>query len=46
MIQDGSYFDKDGEEKPLLNEIRFLDSAKFMASSLEKLVRNLEKKAY
>ena len=42
-IKVGSYLDKDKkEEKPIMHEIRFLDSAKFMASSLEKLVNNME----
>ena len=42
-IKVGSYLDKDKkEEKPIMHEIRFLDSAKFMASSLEKLVNNIE----
>ena len=43
IIQVGSYLDKDKNEKPILNEIRFLDSAKFMASSLASLVKNLGK---
>ena len=42
-IKVGSYLDKDEkEEKPIMHEIRFLDSAKFMASSLEKPVNNME----
>ena len=43
-IQVGSHLDKDKkEEKPIMHEIRFLDSAKFMASSLDSLVKNLGK---
>ena len=42
-IQVGIYLDKDKNEKPKMHEIRFLDSAKFMASSLDSLVKNLVK---
>ena len=42
-IQVGTYLDKDKNEKPKMHEIRFLDSAKFMASSLDSLVKNLGK---
>ena len=34
-------FQKDGKEKKVRRKIRFIDSLKFMASSLEKLVNNL-----
>ena len=42
-IQVGTYLDKDKNEKDIIHEIRFLDSAKFMASSLDSLVKNLGK---
>ena len=42
-IQVGTYLDKNKNEKPKMHEIRFLDSAKFMASSLDSLVKNLGK---
>ena len=41
-IQVGSYTNK-GETKPLHHQIRFIDSFKFMAASLDKLVDNLPK---
>ena len=42
-IEVGSYTSKKGETKPLHHSIRFIDSFKFMASSLDKLVNNLSK---
>ena len=42
-FQVGTYLDKDKNEKDIIHEIRFLDSAKFMASSLDSLVKNLGK---
>ena len=35
------YIDKNGEEKDKFMELRFIDSFKFMATSLESLTRNL-----
>ena len=42
-IQVGSYTNKEGETKPLHHKIRFIDSFKFMAASLDNLVNNLPK---
>ena len=42
-IQVGSYTSKKGETKPLHHQIRFIDSFKLMAVSLDKLVDNLPK---
>ena len=39
----GTYVDKEGEERDLKHEIRFVDSLKFMNSSLSNLVGNLGK---
>ena len=36
-----SYIDKNGEEKDKLIELRFMDSFKFMSSSLDSLTKNL-----
>ena len=36
-----SYIDKNGEEKDKLTELRFIDSFKFMSSSLNSLTKNL-----
>ena len=44
-IKVGEYKDKDGEIKPILFEIRFLDTFAFMASSLSNLVDNLHPQA-
>ena len=44
-IQVGSYTKK-GETKPVQNQIRFIDSFKFMATSLDELVNNLPKDAF
>ena len=35
------YIDKNGEEKDKLIELRFIDSFKFMSSSLDSLTKNL-----
>ena len=37
----GNYFDEEGKEKPIYQQIRFVDLFKFMASSLENLAKNL-----
>ena len=44
-IQVGSYTKKE-ETKPLYHQIRFIDSFKFMADSLDDLVNNLPKDAF
>ena len=38
-----TYINKDKKEKEVKHEIRFLDSLKFMSSSLDKLTSNLQK---
>ena len=45
-IHVGSYTSKKGETKPLHHQIRFIDSFKFMAASLDSLVNNLPKDAF
>ena len=45
-MQVGSYTSKKGETKPLHHRVRFIDSFKFMATSLDKLVGNLSKDAF
>ena len=42
-IQVGNYTSKKGETKPLHHQIRFIDSFKFMPTSLDNLVNNLPK---
>ena len=42
----GSYIDKNGETKNKTHDIRFIDSFKFMASSLDELVKNLPETAF
>ena len=42
-IEVDSYTNCKGETKPLHHQIRFIDSFKFMAASLDKLVNNLPK---
>ena len=45
-IHFGSYTNKKGETKPLHHRVRFIDSFKFMATSLDNLVNNLPKDAF
>ena len=45
-IQVDSYTNWEGETKPLHHKIRFIDSFKFMATCLDKLVNNLPKDAF
>ena len=41
-----TYIDKKGEPKPIYHKIRFIDSFKFMAASLDSLVNNLPEDAF
>ena len=45
-IQVGSYTNKKEETKPLHHRVRFVDSFKFMATSLDNLINNLPKDAF
>ena len=45
-IETGSYMNKKGETKPLFYKIRFIDSFKFMPTSLDSLVNNLPEEAF
>ena len=45
-IQVGSYTNEKGEIKPLHHQIRFIDSFKFIGTSLDSLVNNLPKDAF
>ena len=45
-IEVGCYTSKEGENKPLHHKIRFIDSFKFMAESLDSLVNNLPEDAF
>ena len=40
------FINKKGEEKEVIREIRFIDSFKFMAASLDSLVKNLPKESF
>ena len=40
------FTDEEGEEKEVKREIRFIDSFKFMAASLDSLVKNLPKESF
>ena len=41
-VEVDKYIDKNGEEKPKEITLRFIDSIKFMSSSIDSLVNNLE----
>ena len=45
-IEVGSYMNSEGETKPKSHKIRFIDSFKFMAASLDSLVNNLPEDAF
>ena len=45
-IEVGSYLNSEGETKPKYHKIRFIDSFKFMAASLDSLVNNLPEDAF
>ena len=45
-IKVGSYINKEGETKPIIYKIRFIDSFKFMSTSLDSLVNNLPEEAF
>ena len=45
-IEVGSYMNSKGENKPKYHKIRFIDSFKFMAESLDDLVKNLPEDAF
>ena len=42
----GSYTNKEGKDKPIKHKIRFIDSFKFMSTSLDSLVNNLPDGAF
>ena len=41
VVTDDKYVDKEGNEKEKLIELRFINSFKFMSSSLDSLTKNL-----
>ena len=45
-IVTGSYTNKEGKTKPMKHKIRFIDSFKFMSTSLDSLVNNLPNDAF
>ena len=45
-IVTGSYTNKEGKTKPIKHKIRFIDSFKFMSTSLDSLVNNLPDNAF